>query len=176
MRAYALWSRRPKFDGMLIHRPLPVGQMLPLNLRPAQVNRGNDVREALSSFWVLHKDDLTNVIIDSSIPFTVEDLTMLLRFCMLNGLELDIWARNAASPGLIRASAFTGGKTIYSLKNAVELTAPDSRLQIQIPLPEELSSSGYPGRSMLAVYLDAGLIQSRAWMPLWPDLFTPPSR
>ena len=175
MRAYALWSRRPNFDGMLIHRPLPVGQVLPLNLRPAQVNRGNDVREALSSFWVLHKDDLTNVIIDSSIQFTLEDLTMLLRFCMLNGLELDVWARDVASPGLIRASAFTGGKVIYSLKNAVELSAPDSRLQIQIPLPEELSSSGYPGRSMLAVYLDAGLIQSRAWMPLWPDLFTPPT-
>ena len=176
MRSYALWSRRFNFDGMLIHRPLGTGQVLPMNLRPAQVNRGNDVREALSSFWVLHKDTLTNVVIDSSISFTIDDLTSLLRFCLLNGLELDVWAREITSPGLIRASAFTGGKIIYSLKNAVELTAPDSRLQIQIPLPEELSSSGYPGRSMLAIYLDAGLIQSRAWMPLWPDLFTPPSR
>ncbi len=176
MRAYALWSRRPNFDGMLIHRPLPTGQVLPLNLRPAQVNRGNDVREALLSFWVLHKDTLTNVVVDSSISFTIDDLITLMRFCLLNGLELDVWAREIASPGLIRASAFTGGKVVYSLKNALELTAPDSRLQIQIPLPEELSSSGYPGRSMLAVYLDAGLIQSRAWMPLWPDLFTPPSR
>ena len=59
-----------------------------------------------------------------------------------------------------------------SVVNAVNIPVKRTHLQIQIPLPIELSSSGYPGRSMLAVYLDAGMIQSRTWMPLWPDMFT----
>ena len=98
-------------------------------------------------------------------------MLVLLKFCVLNGLELDIYARDVPSLGLVRASAFTGGKTVYSLGDSLELPVQRTHMRIQIPLPEELSSSGYPGRSMLAVYLDAGLIQSRSWIPLYPDMF-----
>ncbi|MBQ4430467.1 MAG: hypothetical protein II877_03105, partial [Synergistaceae bacterium] len=85
-------------------------------------------------------------------------------------LELDINAREIPTPALMRASSFTGGKTLYMLGGTLELPVQQTHLQIQIPLPTELSSSGYPGRSMLAVYLDAGLIQSRSWIPLYPDM------
>lgn len=172
MRCNIMWQRPKNFDGLFIHRPMPRGEVLPLNLRPAGINTGSDIRTVIPAFWLLHKDTLTNIIVDASIPFTMDDILALLKFCMLNGLELDIYAREIPSLGLTRASGFTGGKTIYSLKNAVELPVQRTHLQIQIPLPEELSSSGYPGRSMLAMYLDAGLIQSRAWVPLWPDMFT----
>ena len=101
---------------------------------------------------------------------SVAEIQEILDFCLMNGLELDIWARDIPSLPLTRASAFTGGKTLLSLHRAPELPVPQSRLQIQIPLPYELSSSGYPSRSMLAVYLDIGLMQTRAWMPLWPDI------
>jgi hypothetical protein len=43
-------------------------------------------------------------------------------------------------------------------------------MEIRVPLPRELSSSGYPSRSMLTVYLDVGLMHTRDWIPLWPDL------
>lgn len=171
MRCNVAWERPKNFDALLIHRPMPRGRAFPLNVRPAQVNSGLDIHTVLSSFWLLHKDTLTNIILDASVPMRLEDLLMLLKFCVINGLELDIYAREVPSLSLKRASAFTGGRTIYSLDNTVNLPVKVTHLQIQIPLPQELSSSGYPGRSMLAMFLDAGLIQSRAWIPLYPDMF-----
>lgn len=171
IRSAAYWLPRPVFDGLLLHQIIAPGQSLPTNLRSAQVDDGTDIRAALPSFWLLHKNTLTNILIDSSLPLTIDDLLSLMTFCVLNGLELDVWARDVPSLALTRASAFTGGKTIYSLRNAPELQAPMSKMQIQMPLPVELSSSGYPGRSMLAVYLDSGQISTRNWMPLWPDMF-----
>lgn len=171
MRCNVAWLRPQKFDALLIHAPMPRNQAFPLNVRPAQISSGVDIHTVLSSFWLLHKDTLTNIIIDASLPVSSDDLLMLLKFCVQNGLELDIYAREIPAPGLKRASAFTCGRTIYSLANAINLPVKMSHLQIQIPLPLELSSSGYPGRSMLAMYLDAGLIQSRAWIPLYPDMF-----
>ena len=166
----AWWREAPAFDGLLLHRPLAQGQLLPLNLREAQAERGADVWAALPPVWFLHRGTLTNVIVDASIIFSIEDLLQLLRFCLMNGLRLDVWARDIPSLALARASAFTGGRTVFSLRNTLDLAPPQTRLQIQIPLPVELSSSGYPGRSMLAVYLDAGFMQTRAWIPLWPDM------
>ena len=172
MRANVIWQRPGRLDALLLHAPLPRGNVFPLNVRPAQVRSGSDIRNVLPAYWLLHKDTLTNVVIDASISMTLEDMLMLLKFCVMNGLELDIYARDVPSLGLTRASYFTGGKTLYALGNTLELPVQRTHMQIQIPLPVELSSSGYPGRSMLAVYLDAGLIQSRAWLPLWPDMFT----
>ena len=171
MRANVMWQRPQRFDALLIHAPMPRGQVFPLNVRPAQVRTGEDIRTVLPQYWLLHRDSLTNIIVDASISMSLEDTLLLLKFCVLNGLELDIYARDVPSLGLTRASRFTGGKTVYALGNTLELPVQRTHLQIQIPLPVELSSSGYPGRSMLAVYLDAGLIQSRAWIPLWPDMF-----
>ena len=170
IRSAALWQEPARFEGLLLHRALPASQALPPSLRTARVEQGRDLHTALPSLWHLHRGSLTNVIVDASIPFAMEDLLSLARFCLMNGLELDVWAREVPSLALTRASAFTGGKTVFALEHTPELTAPRTRLQIQIPLPQELSSSGYPGRSMLAVYLDIGLVQTRAWMPLWPDL------
>lgn len=168
----ANWLRPRNFDALFIHAPLPAGTAFPINVRPAMASRSSDIPALLNAFWLLHKDTLTNIILDASIPLSLDDTLLLLKFCALNGLELDIFARDIPSLGLVRASAFTGGKTIYSLGNTIDIPVNRTHLQILIPLPQELSSSGYPSRSMLAVYLDAGLIQSRAWLPLWPDMFT----
>ncbi len=172
MRCSVIRQRPRNFDALFLHSPFPSGYTFPLNVRPAQVSRASDIHSILPSFWLLHKDTLTNVIADASINFSDDDLMMLLKFCLLNGLELDIYARDIPSLGLTRASAFTGGRVIYSMNGTIDLPVRNTHMKIQIPLPEELSSSGYPGRSMLAVYFDAGLIQSRSWIPLWPDLFT----
>ncbi len=173
MRASAIWQEKKDFDGLLIYRlnSLPRGQLLSSKLRPAVIREGDNIKNILASYWLLHRETLTNIIIDASVRFTSEELKTLLQFCLLNGLELDIWANVVPSLALTRASGYTGGKIIYGLNGLPELSAPGTNLQIYIPLPEELSSSGYPGRSMLAVYLDSGLIQSKSWMPLWPDMF-----
>ena len=172
MRCSVIYQRPRNFDALFLHSPLPSGQVYPINVRPAQVSRASDIHTIIPSFWLLHKDTLTNIIADSSVSFTDDDLMMLLKFCLLNGIVLDIYARDVPSLGLTRASAFTGGHVIYSMNGTIDLPVRNTHMKIQIPLPEELSSSGYPGRSMLAVYFDAGLIQSRSWIPLWPDLFT----
>ncbi len=171
MRCNVIWQRPMKFDAVLLHSPVPGGRLFPMNVRPSQLTSGNDIPSVLSSVWLLHKDTLTHIIVDSTIPMTQSDMLMLLNFCMLNGLEIDIYARDIPGIGLERMSAFTGGKTLYSLGDTLELPVQRTHLQVEIPLPTELSSSGYPSRSMLALYLDAGIIQSRAWIPLYPDMF-----
>jgi hypothetical protein len=44
--------------------------------------------------------------------------------------------------------------------------APRS-MSIKIPIPEDMTTSGYPGRSLLSLFLDLGAYHSRDWLPLW---------
>lgn len=167
------WMPRAPLDALLLHRPLKSGSVPTPSLRSARVEGGRDVRIALPPLWSLHRGTLTNVIVDSSISLSPEDLLYLARFCLENGLRLDVWAREIPSLALTRVSAFTGGTTVFSLAQPPRVSPPWSRVRIRIPLPRELSSSGYPSRSMLAVYLDIGLVQMKGWIPLWPDLLFP---
>ena len=114
---------------------------------------------------------MTNLIIDSTVGMTQEDLNVLTLFCLNNGVELNVWARSVPSAELVRAAALTGGNVIFSLINQPDLSLPHARIRIRIPLPQELSSSGFPSRSMLSLFLNVGLMHTRNWIPLWPDMF-----
>ena len=173
IRSSMQWSPRPSLDALLLHRTLSQGSVLPPTLKEVRTESGQDVRIALPPLWSLHRGTLTNVIVDSSILFSLDELLALTRFCLENGLRIDVWARDIPSLPLARASAFTGGTTLFSMAGSPRISPPWSRVRIQIPLPRELSSSGYPSRSMLAVYLDIGLVQMKGWIPLWPDLLFP---
>ncbi len=173
IRSSMQWSSRPSLDALLLHRTLSQGSVLPPTLKEVRTESGQDVRIALPPLWSLHRGTLTNVIVDSSILFSLDELLALTRFCLENGLRIDVWARDIPSLPLARASAFTGGTTLFSMAGSPRISPPWSRVRIQIPLPRELSSSGYPSRSMLAVYLDIGLVQMKGWIPLWPDLLFP---
>ena len=173
IRSAMQWLPRAPLDALLLHRTLPQGSVLPPTLKEVRAESGQDVRIALPPLWSLHRGTLTNVIVDSSILFSLDELLTLTRFCLENGLRLDVWARDIPPLPLVRASAFTGGTTLFSMAAPPKVSPPWSRVRIQIPLPRELSSSGYPSRSMLAVYLDIGLVQMKAWIPLWPDLLFP---
>jgi hypothetical protein len=156
---------------VLFHHPLPPGLVSPA-IRNILTERGVDVRIALPSIWNVRERErsLTNLILDSTVNVTQEDLNVVALFCLNNGLALDIWARSVPALELVRAAALTGGKVIFSLLNPPDRTPPQSGMQIHIPLPQELSSSGYPGRSMLSLFLDVGLMHTRDWLPLWPDM------
>ena len=173
IRSSTQWSSRAPLDALLLHRALSQGSILPPTLKEVRTESGQDVRIVLPPLWSLHRSTLTNVIVDSSILFSLDELLTLTRFCLENGLRLDIWARDIPPLPLTRASAFTGGTTLFSMASSPKISPPWSRVRIQIPLPKELSSSGYPSRSMLAVYLDIGLVQMKGWIPLWPDLLFP---
>ena len=173
IRSSMQWLPRAPLDALLLHRTLSQGSVLPPTLKEVRTESGQDVRIALPPLWSLHRGTLTNVIVDSSILFSLEELLALTRFCLENGLRIDVWARDIPPLPLTRASAFTGGTTLFSMAGSPKISPPWSRVRIQIPLPKELSSSGYPSRSMLAVYLDIGLVQMKGWIPLWPDLLFP---
>ncbi|MDR1048587.1 MAG: hypothetical protein LBL51_02435 [Synergistaceae bacterium] len=179
---YSVWNDRtiPSFASWLgggeaeavplfFHRPAPLGVISPA-LENRVVENGTDIQIALPSIWSARKDALTNILVDSSILFSQDELDALALFCLNNGVEMDIWARTVPAVELLRAGAFTGGRVVWSAANPPNLKTPRNKVQIRVPLPQELSSSGYPSRSMLTVYLDFGLIQTRDWIPLWPDL------
>jgi hypothetical protein len=154
---------------LLFQRPAPAGEVTPA-LRSIVAENGTDIQIALPSVWDAQREDLTHILIDSTLLFSQDELDALAFFCLNNGLELDVWARTVPTVEMVRTSALTGGKVIPSLTNAPDLAPPDNRMEIRIPLPQELSSSGYPSRSMLTVYLDVGLMHTKDWIPLWPDL------
>jgi hypothetical protein len=170
--SYASWRNEEEASPavpLFFHRPAPPGFVSPA-LENRVVENGTDIQIALPSIWSARKDVLTNLLIDSSILFSQDELDALALFCLNNGVEMDIWARTVPTVEMLRAGAFTGGRVVWSAANPPNLKAPRNKVQIRIPLPQELSSSGYPSRSMLTVYLDFGLIQTRDWIPLWPDL------
>jgi hypothetical protein len=162
-------EKNGKAEAFIFHRPAPVGTIDPA-LRNVVVENGTDIQIALPSIWNSQKETLTNVVIDASIDFSREELETLAFFCLNNGLEMDVWARAMPEVEMVRASALSGGKILFSVSGAPDLSPPRGKMQIYVPLPEELASSGYPGRSMLTVYLDIGLMHTRDWIPLWPDL------
>ncbi|MDR3231133.1 MAG: hypothetical protein LBT65_06820 [Synergistaceae bacterium] len=169
--SFADWKRDPgaKAEMFVFHRPAPVGAVSPA-LKNMVVENGTDIQIALPSIWSAQKETLTNVVIDSSINFSQEELDTMTFFCLNNGLELDVWARSVPAVEMVRAAALSGGKVVFSVSGVPDLSPPRSKMQIRIPLPQELASSGYPGRSMLTVYLDLGMMSTRDWIPLWPDL------
>jgi hypothetical protein len=170
MRATADWStERRGVSAQLFQRTAPRGIVSP-TISGITVENGTDIQMAMPALWSARRDSLTNILADSSIIFSREELDTLTLFCLSNGLKLDIWARTVPSVEMVRSAAITGGGLFYSVASAPWLTPAECRLKIHIPLPVDLSSSGYPSRSMLSIFLDAGLMQTRDWIPLWPDM------
>ncbi|MDR1621946.1 MAG: hypothetical protein LBS00_06200 [Synergistaceae bacterium] len=167
VREEALGKRKMKI--LVFQRPAPVGTIHPA-LDSMVVENGTDIQIALPAIWSAQMRTLTNVVVDSSIIFSQDELDALTLFCLNNGVELDVWARSIPTVEMVRAAALSGGKVLFSLVNTPDLTPSRSKMQIRIPLPQELSSSGYPSRSMLTVYLDVGLMHTKDWIPLWPDM------
>jgi hypothetical protein len=166
------WQEVPegkKSEILVFHRPAPVGTIHPA-LDAVVVENGTDIQIALPSIWSAQRKNLTNVVVDSSVIFSREELDALTLFCLNNGVELDFWARSIPTVEMARAAALSGGKVLFSLVNTPDLTPPRNKMQVRVPLPQELSSSGYPSRSMLTVYVDVGLMHTRDWVPLWPDM------
>ncbi|MDR1732572.1 MAG: hypothetical protein LBR61_10825 [Synergistaceae bacterium] len=169
----AIWKKSGKGEEkgeiFVFHRPGAVGEINPA-LGNMVVENGTDIRIALPSVWAAGKETLTNIVIDSTIDFSQEELDAAVFFCLNNGIQLDLWARALPEVEMVRAAALSGGRVLFSLAGAPDLNPPRSKMQVFIPLPADLASSGYPGRSMLTVYLDIGLMQTRDWIPLWADL------
>ena len=115
IRSSMQWLPRAPLDALLLHRTLSQGSVLPPTLKEVRTESGQDVRIALPPLWSLHRGTLTNVIVDSSILFSLEELLALTRFCLENGLRLDVWACDIPPLPLTRASAFTGGTTLFLL-------------------------------------------------------------
>ena len=172
MPSFATWRNdltNKKTDILVFQRPSPTGSVNP-TLKNMIVGNGADIQIALPSLWKAHKETLTDIIVDTSILFSRDELDALTLFCLNNGIRLNFWAKNIPTLEMTRSAALSAGKVFYSLTNIPDLEVPRNRMQIRIPLPQELSSSGYPGRSMLTVYLDVGLMHTRDWIPLWPDM------
>jgi len=170
IRAFAEWnpSGAERMELLLFNRPVAPGAVNSV-INSVVVENSGDIRAALPSVWSGRA--LTNIIIDSTVDMTAEDLKIITLFCLNNGVELNVWARSVPSVELVRAAGLTGGSVIFSLTNQPDLSLPNAEVLIRIPLPYDLSSSGFPSRSMLSLFLNVGLMHTRNWIPLWPDMF-----
>ncbi len=131
---------------------------------------GGEVVASLVNAWHMRKGALANVVIAASTPFSFEELVQLTSFCLQNKVRMFVHADAIPSLELLRGAALTSGDRVFT-PNAVWSSLPSySRGKIRIVLPADETSSGFPSRSTLSVYLDIGVVPTRDWVPLWPDL------
>ena len=133
------------------------------------VKNGAAVCAYLEKVWNPGRNRFDTIILDSSIRFTPEDCERLAGFCLMNSISVFLSALSVSEPRLIRLATITGGRVLYSLPGAAlnrTFNAPRS-MSIKIPIPEDMTTSGYPGRSLLSLFLDLGAYHSRDWLPLW---------
>lgn len=131
---------------------------------------GKEALKILPELWKKEGGGLRDIAVSASIPFSRDEIHRLAGFCLQNGIRLSVYADAFPGIPLMRASALTGGTTLFSLRESPPAPSLSSTGQIRIPLPADETSSGFPSRSVISVYLDMGLVSMRDWMPLWPDL------
>jgi|LSQX01.2.fsa_nt_gb hypothetical protein len=147
---------------------LPPGRRT--NGKHTEAASGKDVLEILGGMWKEKKKGLADIVVAASIPFSSAEILELAGFCLQNGLRLFIFGDTFSPMPIARASALTGGVPVYSLNDDLPVLAFTPYGEVRIPLPSDETSSGFPSRSVLSVYMDLGSASSRDWMPLWPDL------
>ena len=147
---------------------IPPGNLKQENLHEAA--SGKEILEILEGLWKKRGGGLRDVAVSASIPFNDEDMLRLAGFCLQNSIRLSVYADAFPRTSLMRACALTGGSPLYSLREGPAAPSFSRGGMIRIPLPADETSSGFPSRSVITVYLDMGAVSLRDWMPLWPDL------
>jgi hypothetical protein len=112
----------------------------------------------------------TDIILDTGIPFSRDDLRRLLALALHNGIRVHLWAPSQIpSRFLARLMLLTGGRLLVS-ETLDTVAAPDPFvLEMRFPLPVDAFPSGYPSGSMLSVFVDSGEHILRDWFPFWPS-------
>jgi len=120
--------------------------------------------------WNARKGDIANIVVAASTPFSFEEILQLAVFCLQNRVRIFVYADGIPSLELLRAAALTCGSETFVPNGTWGPLPPYSSGNIRIVLPADETSSGFPSRSTLSVYLDIGVVPTRDWVPLWPDL------
>ena len=139
--------------------------------RKTTVKNGAAVYAYLEKVWNPGRNRFDTIILDNSIRFTVEDCERLAGFCLMNSISVFLSVFSVSEPQLIRLATITGGRVVLSLPGAdmkKTFNAPRN-MSIKIPIPKDMTTSGYPGRSLFSLFLDLGAYHSRDWLPLWGD-------
>ncbi len=131
---------------------------------------GREVLGALMEAWYSRKGDVGNIVVTASTPFSFEEIVQLTGFCLQNRVRIFVLADSLPSLELLRAASLTGGSETFVPNGAWGPFPPYSGGSLRIVLPADETSSGFPSRSTLSVYLDIGVVPTRDWVPLWPDL------
>lgn len=134
------------------------------------VASGKEVFALLEKQWKEMKNTFSQIVVAATIPFSSDEILQLTSFCLQNGIRLFILADTLPSLAMARAAGVTGGQTLFSEKEKIQVPSFSPMGTLRIPLPSDETSSGFPSRAILSVYLDIGVTPSRDWIPLWPDL------
>ncbi len=108
------------------------------------------------------------LVVDAGIPFSPEDLSRLFSMALNNGIKVYALASRVPSAEFARMVRMTGGRVLPTDRISAFPFAPRRGWKIRIPLPVDALPSGYPSEAMLSVYVDAGSLTLRDWLPFWP--------
>lgn len=108
------------------------------------------------------------LVVDTAIPFSSGDLERLFSMALNNDIKVYALASRMPSPELARLSRMTGGRVLPTAHLSEFPFAPRTSWEIRLPLPVDALPSGYPSEAMLSVYVDAGSLTLRDWLPFWP--------
>ncbi|MBQ9574915.1 MAG: hypothetical protein IJR27_06530 [Synergistaceae bacterium] len=161
-------------------------EKIPGDVRVYEVSSIADIIDFLGGMWSMVNNDsegVRRIFVESRTAGADSngELLRLLKFCMMNGIELSIYGRGVTGLGLKRSASMTGGKEIYSFLSPLSysdtpmlnstMPVQNTKMDILMPLPADLSTSGYSGGSMLGIYMWLGNIQLGAWAPMNPEMF-----
>ncbi|MFA7620418.1 MAG: hypothetical protein WCY56_01090 [Aminobacteriaceae bacterium] len=131
---------------------------------------GGDVLNSLMEEWDARRGAVANIVLSAATPFSREEACRLAGFCLRNRVRIFVYADTVPSLELLRAATLSDGSVVFVPNGVWGAFPPYSTGTVKMVLPTDESSSGFPSKSTLSVYLDIGVIPTKDWIPLWPDL------
>lgn len=164
--ASAIWNEQTLKP--VVSYPLPVEYD---NIAMIEAPLEQDLDQKLNLIWNDKKPFLRHIVVSNAFTLSKEDALTLTSFCIHNGVTLSFFISDKnATLWMERAASLTGGIVAPSLELAQSFEPQNDFLQLSLVLPQSPEISGYPDQSMLALYMDVGLLQTRDWLPLCPNL------
>ncbi|MCF7934901.1 MAG: hypothetical protein K9L28_00945 [Synergistales bacterium] len=108
------------------------------------------------------------LLVDGALRLSKEELNTLLALALHHNMRVSLWATETPDPSLARIARAAGGETYFAADTFSIPRATTTVWKATSPLPANALPPGYINASLFALYLDAGSIALRDWLPLWP--------
>ncbi|MDR0616546.1 MAG: hypothetical protein LBG29_07030 [Synergistaceae bacterium] len=111
------------------------------------------------------------LVLDTRISGSNQEQELLFCLAFQNGIRLDLWALHRPAAALMaHVSQATLGFTYYSPALGSVSSGNATELILNVPLPPDVTTYGYPSDATLSVFSAIDIINFFDWIPIWPSM------